>query len=293
MSPAHKPAAIFSLDALRRAWRQVRRAGGGPGVDGISIQRFGRQLDRNLAELQSELLSGRYRPRKVQRMLMPKPNGEWRRLAIWTLRDRIAQRAVHDYLEPRMERVFLDCSYGFRPGRTVSDAVNAVNRARDDDRRWVVDADIKDCFGSIPTGRLMRIVRDQVPEPLLRELIERWLKARVFNARRGMPATTGVTQGGVISPTLANLYLHQFDEWMVSRGLRSGRQTCSLVRFADDFVLLCRSKRDATRAMKACARGLGRLELKLHPQKSRIVHFDQGFKFLGHFFLRDEVFNLS
>ncbi|MBN1485771.1 MAG: hypothetical protein JXA37_13740, partial [Chloroflexia bacterium] len=204
--------AIFGLPALRRAWVKVRQTGGGPGVDGVSIRRFEAELEKNLAELRMELVSGAYRPRKVQRMLMPKPNGDWRRLAIWTLRDRIAQRAVHDFLEPRLEQLFLDCSYGFRPGRGVDQAVEAVGRARDQNRRWVADADIRDCFGTIQAGRLMRVVRAEVVEPEVANLIDHWLKARVFNSRRGMPATAAVTQGGVISPMLANLFLHQFDQ---------------------------------------------------------------------------------
>ena len=202
-------------------------------MDGVSIRRFEAELDRHLAELQAELLTGDYRPRKVQRMLMPKPRGDWRKLAIWTLRDRIAQRAVHDFLEPRFERLFLDCSYGFRPGRGVRQAVEAIYQAREANRRWVADADIRDCFGSIETGRLMRIVRARVSEPEVVTLIELWLRAKVFNARRGMPATAGVTQGGVISPMLANQYLHHYDERVLAQ-LPAGRR----VRCADDFGIL-------------------------------------------------------
>ena len=279
--------AIFSTHALRRAWLRVREASGGPGVDRVSIRHFEAQLGKHLARLQEELLAGHYRPQKVQRMLMPKPNGGWRPLAIWTLRDRIAQRTVHDFLQPRFERLFLDSSFGFRPGRGVDQAVQSICRARDANRHWVADADIRDCFGSIKRKRLMLMVRAEVPEPEVVALIELWLKAKVFNSRRGMPATANVTQGGVISPLLANLFLHQFDQRVCTQ-LPAG----TLVRFADDFVILCRRRREADGALRLAAHELNRLGLELHPQKSQIIHFDQGFKFLGRFFLRGEVFVL-
>lgn len=141
--------ALFSPEALQRAWQIVRRNGTTPGVDRVTVRRFERDLERNLAQLQGELASGAYEPLPVKRVLVPKPKGGLRPLAIWTLRDRVAQRVVHDYLVPIVEPRFLDCSYGFRPGRSVSDAVQAVVEARDAHRCWVVDADIEDCFGSL------------------------------------------------------------------------------------------------------------------------------------------------
>jgi RNA-directed DNA polymerase len=285
--PGREADALFSPEALQRAWRAVRRSGTAPGVDRVTARRFERDLDRNLARLREELVSGAYEPLPVKRVLVPKPKGGLRPLAIWALRDRVAQRAAHDYLVPILESRFLDCSYGFRPGRSVADAVQAVVSARDAGRRWVVDADIEDCFGSLERRRLVRQFRQQVPEPVVVELIEKWLQARIYNPARGQPATAAASQGGVITPLLANLYLHPFDV-QVTEVVSYG----TLVRFADDFVILCRHRRQAETALAAARQALGRLRLRLNPHKTRLVHFDQGFKFLGVFFLRNEHFYL-
>jgi retron-type reverse transcriptase len=169
----------------------------------------------------------------------------------------------------------------------VADAAEAVLAARDAGRRWVVDADIEDCFGSIHTGRLMKRVRVEVPERVVADLIEKWLQAQVYNPARGGPATAAASQGGVITPLLANLYLHSFDVQITQR-VPYG----TLVRFADDFVILCRRKRQARTAQAAARQALGRLRLKLNQHKTRIVHFDEGFKFLGVFFVRNEHYTL-
>jgi len=279
--------ALFSPEALRRAWQVVRRNGAAPGVDQVTVRRFERHLDRNLAQLRQELMDGTYEPLPVKRVLVPKPKGGLRPLAIWTLRDRVAQRVVHDTLVPILEPVFLDCSYGFRPGRSVADAVQAMIEARDAGRRWVVDADIEDCFGSLERRRLMRQVREWVPEPPVVALIEKWLRAQIYNPARGQPATAAASQGGVITPLLANLYLHPFDV-RINRVVPWG----TLVRFADDFVILCRRRRQAEVAWAAARQALGQLGLRLNPRKTRLVHFDEGFKFLGVFFLRNEHFTL-
>lgn len=279
--------ALFSPEALRRAWQVVRRNGATPGVDRVTMRQFERNRDRNLARLREELVSGTYEPLPVQRVLVPKPGRGLRPLAIWSLRDRVAQRAVHNYLVPIVEPRFLDCSYGFRPGRSVADAVQAVIGARDASRRWVVDADIEDCFGSLDHRRLVGQVRAWVQEPAVVALIEKWLRARIYNPARGLPATAAASQGGVITPLLANLYLHAFDV-QVTRIASYG----TLVRFADDFVIMCRRRREAEVALVAARQALGRLRLRLNPRKTQLVHFDQGFKFLGVFFLRNEHFYL-
>jgi len=278
---------LFSPEALRRAWQVVRRNGATPGVDRVTIRRFERELDANLARLGEELTGGIYEPLPVRRVLVPKVHGGLRPLAVWTLRDRVAQRAVHDHLVPILEPHFLDVSYGFRPGRSVADAVQAVVGARDAGRRWVVDADIEDCFGSLDHQTLMEQVRAWVREPAVVRLIEQWLRARVYNPARGLPTTAAASQGGVITPLLANLYLHAFDV-RVTRTVPYG----TLVRFADDFVILCRRRRGARAALEAARQALGRLRLRLNPHKTQVVHFDQGFKFLGVFFLRNEYFYL-
>lgn len=283
-SPEDLPG-LFSRAALQRAWRSVRANKGGPGVDGISIRKFERDLDTHLSELQHELISGTYKPRPVRRVLVPKPNGGLRPLAMWALRDRVAQRVVYEYLEPIFEPVFLDCSYGFRPGRGVADAVERVRLHREANRRWVLDADIKNCFDQIDAGILMRLTRRRVRHKTVLRLIRNWLDAEIFNSVDGRPARAGASQGSVLSPMLSNIYLHDFDQQLIRQGYH-------LVRYADDLVILCRRKQEAHQAYKDAGRALKHLRLELHPEKTQIVHFDEGFKFLGYFFLRNEIFKL-
>jgi len=280
------PHSLFSLDALRRAWLKVKAAGGAPGVDGVSIRRFEADLEGNLAALQTELLSGQYQPQRVKRLLAPKAGSGLRPLALWTLRDRVAQRVVSDCVSPYFERQFLDCSFGFRPGRGVTDAVQAVIKQRDAHRRWVADADIKDCFDSLDPPLLMSFVRQQVKDRTILHLIQAWLDARIFNALRGPWTRAGAAQGGVISPLLANVYLHQVD-------LQLTRQGYHLIRYADDLLICCRRKQKAQEALKATETALAHVRLQLNHHKSRVLHFDQGFQFLGVFFLRNEHFYLK
>lgn len=275
----------FSLEAMRRAWRAVRANGGGPGVDGVDIAAFERCLEEELASLSRELQTGTYRPGPVLRIFVPKASGGLRPLAIWTLRDRVAQRAVYEALLPYFEPMFLDCSHGFRPGRSVETAVAAVKAGRDAGRRWVLDADIQECFERINPRRLMAMVRSRLPDRRLVHLVERWVFAGLLQAD-GRIRAAGVSQGGVLSPLLANIYLHPFDLSMVRRGF-------FLVRYADDFVVLGRDPAEVERARAVAEQALSELDLRLHPQKMRMVSFDHGFKFLGHFFIRNEVYRLS
>lgn len=279
------PKTLFSMDALRRAWLKVRAVGGGAGVDGVSIEQFEADLNTHLSQLRSDLLQRRYRPQRVRRLLVPKPGGELRPLAMWALRDKVAQRVVYDCIEPYFETHFLDCSYGFRPGRGVADVVRAVVGHRQHHRRWVADIDIKHCFDSLDSRLLLQFVQQRVRDRFLLSLIRAWLEAQVFNALTGPHTKAGASQGAVISPLLANIYLHQVDVRLVKQGFH-------LVRYADDLVICCRRKADAEQAMQATAQALKQVKLELHQQKSRITHFDQGLQFVGVFFLRNEVFYL-
>ncbi len=279
----HHPA--FTPDAVHRAWRRVRANGGGAGVDGVSIAAFEKDLENQLESLRQELATSTYRPRAVRRVFVPKPNEGLRPLAIWALRDRVAQRAMYDYLEPFFEPEFLGCSHGFRPGRSVDTAVHAVLSARDVGLRWVLDTDIKDCFDSIDAKQLVKQVKHRVKDRTILRLLDQWLSADILDAR-GRHTAAGAAQGGVLSPLLCNIYLHPFDVAMTRRGVH-------LVRYADDLVCLCRRKREAQQAHRLAQQSLSPLKLELHPQKTRIVHFDQGFKFLGVFFVRNEHFYLS
>lgn len=274
---------LFSLAALRRAWLAVKRTGGGAGADGMTIQKFEANLAAELEELRRQLVSGDYQPRLLRRMLAPKANGGLRPLVLWALPDRIAQRAVYEIIAPTFEAIFLPCSLGFRPGLGVEDAVKRLQALRDENLRWVVDADIKDCFDSINTERLLPLVAQRVQEPLLVRYVERWLEAKIFNTADGAPEKAGASQGSVLSPLLANIYLHQVDELLT-------RQQINFLRYADDLVACCRRKSEAQHALVAVHDALRQWGLRLHDRKTRLVHFDEGFTWLGYFFVRDKCY---
>lgn len=279
-----RPHPAFSDEALQQAWRQLKANGGGPGVDGIDIHAFETNLEEHLASLQTELSQSNYKPQPVRRVLIPKRNEGLRPLAVWTLRDRLAQRAVHNAVEPLFEPCFLPCSHGFRPGRSTQTAAEMVCVARDDGLRWVLDADIKECFENIDPTLLMRLVRRRLKDQTLLRLIECWLQARVLSAS-GQVRAAGTAQGGVLSPLLCNIYLHEFD-------VSLERQQLRLIRYADDFVILRQRRKDAEAAQTTAQVALATLKLEFNLYKTRVVCFDQGFKFLGMFFVRDEVFVL-
>lgn len=279
-------AQLFSEASLRRAWLAIKRAGGGAGVDGVTLDRFGAELEGELAELCAALAAGSYTPRPVKRVMVPKRSGGLRPLALWALRDRVAQRAVYDLLAPVFEPTFLPCSFGFRPGRKVEDAVGLVIEYRDKNLRWVVDADIEQCFDKINPRRLEGLIRSRVRHPLLLKYVGLWLRAGIFNSADGLPQQAGASQGSVLSPLFANIYLHELDKELIGRGL-------ALVRYADDFVICCQRRVDAETALLHTGRALGKLALGLNETKSRIVHFDEGIEWLGYFFVRGEYYRLS
>jgi group II intron reverse transcriptase/maturase len=262
----------------------VRANRGGAGADGVSIAQFEAKLDEGLRALRLELLNGSYRPHRVTQVLVPKRRDDWRPISLWSIRDRVAQRVVYNYLEPAFESRFLPCSFGFRPGLATETAAMAIRQARQAGAEWVLDADIKDCFGSMKSRQLVAILAEwEVPEPA-RRLIERWLVAKVWNGWAGR-REAGTSQGGVISPLLCNVYLHPFDVALQQRGL-------TLIRYADDFVILARSERVVRQARERAAAQLQRLGLELHPQKTRVTRFAEGFQFVGWFFVRDEMYAL-
>ncbi len=277
---------IYATANLLQAWRKVKANGGGPGVDGENLREFEAQLDQNLKSLQSQLQRGTYEPQKVKRVLVPKASGGMRPLAILTIRDRLVQRAVYDVLAPLYEQRFLDCSYGFREGRSLQQAAQRVAQWRDQGRRWVVDGDIKDCFERIEHRRLMQMIQRDTDDWLVLRLIERWLNAQVFNDLEGRDASVGTFQGGVISPLLANVYLHAFDQQLTQNKL-------ALVRYADDWLILCVKKPEADAALERATQALSQLRLAINPYKTRVVSFEEGFRFLGVFFVRNEQYVLS
>lgn len=284
--PATPPAQLFPTAALRRAWLAVKRTGGGAGVDGMTIQKFEADLDAELTQLRQQLISGDYVPRPIRRILVPKPNGGLRPLALWALRDRLAQRVIYDIIAPSFEVIFLPCSLGFRPGLGVADAIARVHALRNENRRWVVDADIKDCFDSIDRTRLLPLVAQRVADPLLLRYIERWLAADIFNTADGLPQKAGASQGSVLSPLLANIYLHQVDLILTAQAL-------ALVRYADDLIVCCQRKAEAQHALVAVHDALHQWGLQLNQAKSCLRHFDTGFAWLGYFFVREECYQVT
>lgn len=267
------PEILFSMNALRRSWRMVRRNGGSSGSDGQKPQQFEERLIEELNRLRQQIIGGTYKPQPVRRYFARKASGKQRPICIWALRDRVAQRVIHDYLTPVLEEIFLESSYGFRPNRSVNDAVRALIQARNTGLRWVLDADITDCFGSIKPALMMAQVQRVVQSPVVCNLIMQWLHTPVHGNSHDV---AGISQGGVISPQLANLYLHRFDE-MIAAALPQVR----LIRFADDFVILCHGEDDATWSLEVARRSLANLHLMLNMRKTRITNFEEGFVFLG------------
>lgn len=273
----------FTEDALQRAWLSVR-ANQGAAAGGDSVHDFERALAANLDHLRQAVLSQTYRPQPVKEILVPKGGADWRPITLWTVADRLLQRAIYNYLEPVWDPCFLNGSHGFRPNRSAQTAVQAIQMARQQGHHHVVDADIKDCFGSMDNRRLLKLIRQwNTPIPV-QQLIDHWLQARVVNAWRGRDCA-GTSQGGVISPLLCNLYLHSLDRALQKRDWR-------LVRYADDLVVLTTAPQSARAALNHTAHTLQQIGLQIHPQKTRLTTFDAGFQFVGWFFIRDEAHQL-
>lgn len=251
-----------------RSWKRVAANNGAPGVDKESIQAFQSRLGGNLYTLWNRMSSGSYYPKPVRQVLIPKGDGTFRPLGIPTVADRVAQMAVKEVLETRMEDLFHPWSYGYRPGKN---AKQAVARARQNcwSFDWVVDLDIRAFFDTIDHGLMMRAIEKHVPEKWIRLYIERWLKCAVQLVDGTVKSPScGVPQGGVISPLLANLYLHYaFDAWM-----QRHHRNVPFERYADDVVCHCRSKQEAERLLEALRKRLANCRLELHPDKTRVVY---------------------
>lgn len=274
---------ILERGNLYRAFERVRENFGCRGADGMTVRHFLDDLEREIDRLQDRLLRRRYRPYPLLQISVPKPSGGVRFLSVPTVRDRVAQTAVDLVVRPVFEADFEDCSFAFRKGRSVRDAVRKVCELREEGYRWLVDADINDCFGSIPHDRLLDRLRQL---PLCEEVIdlfERWIRVEVYDGRCLSTSDRGIPQGSVVSPMLANLFLDQLDE-----GLALLEQ--KIVRYADDFLVLCRNRERAEGALEVTDALLDGLGLELHRGKTAIASFDQGFKFVGALFVGDDVY---
>jgi len=271
---------VCAPNTLALAWARVRANQGAAGVDGQSVGRFEAKAGAYLAELAEELREGAYRPQAVKRVEIPKGDGQTRPLGIPTVKDRIAQAAVKLVIEPIFEFQFLETSHGFRPGRGCKDALREVDGLLKAGYTHVVDADLKGYFDSIPHGPLMERVESSVSDGRVLDLIRGWLGQDILKGLERWTPTGGTPQGAVISPLLANLYLHFLDERMMARGYR-------MVRYADDFVVLCRSREEAGAALAEVRVWVEANGLTLHPDKTHVGdcrNKGEGFEFLGYRF---------
>jgi len=270
---------VLRRDVLQRAWWLVRRNNGAPGIDQLTladVEEFG--VTRLLDELEAELKAGTYRPLPARRVFIPKPGShEQRPLSIPSVRDRVVQAAVKIVLEPVFEADFLSCSFGFRPKRSAHDGLQVLLDESFRGQQWVVETDVADCFGSIPHAGLMSAVEERISDRRLLALLRAFLRGGVMEQGSVARPVTGTPQGGVVSPLLANVYLHRLD-----RAWRGGYGT--LVRYADDALVMCRSRGQAVAALARLTELLADLGLQPKAAKTRIVHLTvggEGVDFLG------------
>lgn len=268
------------LSTLAAAWSKVAKNRGAAGVDRQSIDRFAARSDDYLSELAQSLKDRSYHPQPVRRVEIPKGDGKMRPLGIPTVKDRIVQTALKFVMEPIFEAQFLNGSYGFRPGRGCKDALREVDGLLKEGYTFVVDADLQSYFDTIPHARLMQRVEERISDGAVLELIAQFLKQDIMQEMQRWTPTGGTPQGAVISPLLANVYLHPLDVLIKHEGYR-------MVRYADDFVILCRSREDAERALETVRGWVEENGLTLHPDKTHVgdcLQPGEGFEFLGYRF---------
>ena len=271
---------VYRPSSLAAAWRKVARNKGAAGIDGQSIARFEGHSERYLEELHHAVRTDSYRPSPVRRVEIPKGDGGTRPLGIPTVKDRVVQMALKMAIEPIFEAEFRPGSYGFRPGRSCKDALREVDRLLKDGYSYVVDADLERYFDTIPHDRLLARVAERISDGRVLSLIDGFCRQDILHGMARWQPTTGTPQGAVLSPLLANIYLHPLDCLMAESGRR-------MVRYADDLVILCRSEAEALAALRELAAWVAANGLTLHPDKTRVGDSRQpghGFEFLGYRF---------
>jgi len=268
---------VYKRKNLEMAWENVKENRGSGGVDGQTLEVFEAQLNQQLDRLQRELKDDTYQPLPVRQHPIPKRDkpGEYRMLGIPAIYDRVCQQALLNRLEPIFEPLFDDASFGYRRGRSTKDALRKIWKEIQGGAEWIVDADLRDFFGSVDHEKLVTLVAQRVADGRVLRLIKAMLKAGSYGKGRLFPSERGTPQGGVVSPTLSNILLTPFDREMRLRGYQ-------LTRYADDWVITCKSATEAQSAVDAAGRVLKQLGVELHPQKTRIVHVRDGFEFLGY-----------
>ena len=271
---------VWRRQTLENGWHDVMANHGGAGVDGQSIERVAGKIGKYLDELETSLRTGEYQPGAIRRVEIPKGKDKTRPIGIPTVKDRIVESAIKRVIEPIFERIFEPTSYGFRPKRGCNDALREVDGLVKSGYCYVLDADIEDYFGSISHERMMERIEEYISDGKLLKLLERYLKQDIVKGLSTWTPLTGTPQGAVISPLLANLYLHELDVKMRESGYR-------MIRYADDFVVMCRDEAEAKRAMQEVERWMTANGLRLHAEKTRrgdCRQKGQGFEFLGYRF---------
>jgi RNA-directed DNA polymerase len=270
---------VYQSGNLIDAWEQVKKNHGGSGVDKMTLHQFSEHLTSRLETLQKQVQEGSYEPLPVRRAYIPKLGGGRRPLGIPTVKDRVVQAALRNVIEPIFENQFDENSYGFRPGRGCKDALREVDRLLKAGKTWVVDVDIEAYFDSIPFDTLMDEVAERIADGRVLKLIERFLRQGILEEMKLWLPERGTPQGAVISPLLANIYLHSVDRKMREAGYQ-------MIRYADDMVILCDSRDEADAALAVLGQLLEHKQLRLHPKKTKVVDATQrpGFQFLGYNF---------
>jgi len=267
---------MLNWNNLVAAWNRVRESKGAAGSDGVSVKRWGRTWEERLVNLRRAVMANTYKPAPLERFTRPKRSGGVRHMTNLTVTDKVLQRAVLNVLDDIFEDIFLDGSYGYRPGRGLKDAVAAIVTYRDTGLTWVLDADIDECFDSLDHVLLLDFVRQTVDDPIVLRLIELWLR----QGRRRPDETRGIPLGAVISPLLCNVYLHRLDVGLFERGY-------VIIRYADDWVALGDTRAEVRRARQDAEQILADLKLQFEPSKTRLTSFDEGFEYLGVTFYRN------
>lgn len=270
---------VYRQESLKAAWKRVRERGGCAGIDKVSIAMFTSKVDKRIERLSEQLREGRYEARPVKRVWIPKGGGQLRPLGVPTIIDRVVQTSLRNAIEPIFEQKFEASSYGFRPGRGCKDALREVARRLKAGQTWVVDVDIEKYFDSIERERLMDLIAEEIADGSILGLIRQYLEQDVMDGVKRWRPGAGTPQGAVISPLLANIYLHPVDVAMRSDGY-------AMIRYADDMVVMCTSRVEAEKALARLGALLTERGLKLHSVKTRVVDATErpGFEFLGYRF---------
>jgi RNA-directed DNA polymerase len=265
---------VIDFEWMREAYLHTRKDGA-TGIDGVTAADYEANLEANLRDLRERIMSGRYHAPPVRRTYIAKADGSQRPLGIPTFEDKIAQRAIAMVLEAVYEEDFLPCSYGFRPGRSAHQALRELfGVITRQGQYWVIEVDVRKYFDSIPHSELRAILDQRVTDGVIRRMVDKWLNAGLLENGSLRLATEGTPQGGVISPMLANIFLHHvLDQWFETEVKPCLAGPCTLVRFADDFVMTFKNHHDAKRVMEVLDKRLGRFGLALHPDKTRFIDF--------------------